>query len=172
MINPSSMTTSPRQLRELLLRIARVAESFGAKGQAQAVDLRALAEVLGEEPASSVSEAFLQIRSRLAHFGKRRSSSPARGTKKSKRSTLPVEEYVRQLESAREESEIHPLLQAFRDRSFKKDELDKIAHRFAKGPEKYKTKAEAIEDIEERFFERRRSSNEIDFLEKKKVTPW
>jgi hypothetical protein len=160
-----------RQLQNLLIRIARLADSVGGRGQAG--DLRVLAEVLAEERVSSVTEAVVQIRSRLARSGRgRQADSPTRRRQQSGRPTISVDEYVRKLECAREDADIYPLLEAFRDKAFKKAELDKIAHRYAKGPVKYKRKADAIDDIEGRFFQRRRSANEIDFLERKKVTPW
>jgi len=156
------MAMDLNQLRDLLARISRIVDSSG--GKRQAGDLRALADVLAEERAPSVEEAINQIRVRLAH--------PPRKRPQPKRPTLSVDEYVHKLEDAKDEADIYKLLQEFRDKAFKKAELDKIAHRFAKGPARYKSKGEAIVDIEGRFFQRKRTANEIKFLERKKVTPW
>jgi hypothetical protein len=64
------------------------------------------------------------------------------------------------------------MLRTFRSKKFKKAMLDQIAHRFAKGPLRYKTKEAAIKDIEQRASQRKRAANELDYLERKKVTPW
>ena len=173
--SPCPTALGLREMRDLLACIAGIADSLG--GKSQAGDFRALAEVLAEEPASSssIATAVVQIRTRLARVptGRRRqSNSPARRKQQATPSAVSVDEYVRKLEAATEVADISSMFQEFRDRSFRKAKLEQIAHRFAKGPGKYKSKDDAIEDIEGRFHQRRRAANEIDFLERKKVTPW
>jgi hypothetical protein len=169
-IGRHSSTITLDHVRDLLAQVARIADSLGARGEAN--DLRQLGDVLVEEAAASLTEAVTKIRSRLAQAParRRRQANPAvRTQRQPQRPTVSADEYVHMLECA---TDIHPLLEEFRDRAFKKVELDKIAHRFAKGPEKYRRKADAIEDIKDRFLQRKRSANEIDFLDRKKVTPW
>ena len=76
------------------------------------------------------------------------------------------------LESLKGETSLKEFIREFEARAFKKADLDKIAHRFAKGPSKYKSKADAIRDIEQRFRQSARARGELEYLEKKKVTPW
>jgi hypothetical protein len=159
------MTMDVNQLRKLLTRIAQIAERSGGKRQAEG--LRALADVICEEGTTSAGDAINRIRARLA--------APPASKKRPPKLQLPspsIDDYVQQLQAVQGVSDLDDLVQGFRARSFKKAKLDEIAHQFAKGPKSYKNKEEAIRDIERRVSQRKRAANEIEYLERKKVTPW
>jgi hypothetical protein len=151
------------QLPRLLGRIAEIFERSGAKRQADGI--RALKDVLSEEIASSGDAALATVQSRLvAHSQSKKRSA--------RRPKIAVEEYVARLESLSSDADLKELLREFETGAFKKADLDEIAHLYAKGPSRYKSKAEAIRDIERRFVQRARAANELEYLEKHKVTPW
>jgi hypothetical protein len=154
-----------RKLPELLARITEIFERSGAKRHAQG--LKALEQVLAEEIAQHGNEAFEAIRRRLETTHSRSKSS--RPSSRSKRS---VEEYVARLTSLPGETGLEELIHEFEAASFKKVDLDRIAHCYAKGPSKYRSKADAIRDIRQRFIQSARARGELEYLDKKKVTPW
>jgi hypothetical protein len=151
------------RLPNLLARIAEIFERSGAKRQAD--NIRALQEVLAEEIEHSGDEALAVAQSRLA--------ASARSKKKTSYDSVPatVHDYVNRLESLAVRADLDGLSE-FKASAFKKSDLDRIAHLYAKGPSRYKTKTEAIRQIENRFFERARAKRELEYLEKNKVTPW
>jgi|RhiMethySRZTD1v2_1073278.scaffolds.fasta_scaffold07116_16 hypothetical protein len=152
------------KLPDLLARVAEILERSGAKRPAEGV--RALGHVLAEEIANSGEEAIAVVRERLA------ARSRPKENGKSERPRVSIEEYVARLDALQGEASLDVLVQEFLGKGFKKADVDKIAHRYAKGPAKYKSKMEAVKDIERRFLQRARAANELDYLEKKKVTPW
>ena len=155
--------TNVSKLPELLARIAEIFERSGAKRQADGV--RALRDVLVEEIACSGEATIGVVRARLAAH-----RQPKKGA--TSRSTLSIDEYVARLESLQGDASLRELIQEFEAKTFRKADLDRIAHRFAKGAQKYKSKFEAIKEIERRFLQRTRSAKELEYLERKKVTPW
>lgn len=152
------------QLPGLLARIAEIFERSGAKRQADGI--RILKDVLGEEIASSGDAALANMQNRLRSLSQAKRKGPGR------RPSVFVEDYVARLESLTTGAALDELVRELETAAFKKTDLDSIAHRYAKGPTRYKSKAEAIRDIERRFAQRARAANELEYLEKKKVTPW
>jgi hypothetical protein len=155
---------SLKKLPELLARIAEIFERSGAKHQAAGV--RELKDVLAEEIANFGEDAIVVVMDRLELYSRPKKRVPG------DRARASIEEYVARLESLAGEASLRELVGEFQGKSFKKTDLDKIAQRYAKGPSKYRNKAEAIQDIERRFLQRARAKNELEYLERKKVTPW
>jgi|GEM_PF-3743728 len=157
---------TPSDLHDLLWRIADIFEHGGAKPQAR--EIRDLANALAEESAATADEAISAIRDRLTKAQKPRGPSSGRPAPV----TISVDEVVRQLNAATNEAQFRPIFVILKSGGARKALVEKVAHRYAKGPEKYRTKADALKDIEKRFIERSRAASELKYLEDRKVTPW